>query len=718
MSLRSFYIKHSYDTSFDDNPYSEFFIPALTNSNTYWRYGGFFNSKNLALCAEGIQEFLKNDGKIRLVLSPNMAQEDIDAIKEGVLTPEKFLNDSWSKEFSNIKDKIEKNHLRALSWLIAQNPPRLEIKIAIFKDENGFPLSGTEILKKGIIDQTFGIFHDEEGHAISFKGTIKNDSQTNETSYDFYVFKSWIEGQKEYVDVAYSKFLDLWDELSLIDNLDEKDASIKVEVIKLPEAIRKNILESTPKNITDLELLKLPKLKPYQKSAVNSWFHHGKRGIFEMATGTGKTFCAISCLNELEKTIEQLLVIIVCPTQNLVNQWQGELTKWGYESKNTLSIKDKWTTELNRLINDLNYRVKTKQKINIIVTTYVTFSKEDFINLIKNCQTKTLIIADEVHSSGSEGTSKGLLEHYEYRIGLSATPSRYFDDEGTRRIMKYFKPSQECHECSNHGSIIFSFELKDAIPKYLVEYDYFPYYVELTDEELEEYKNKTKSIAMKLSQAKNNAVETELINLIIFQRANIIKNAANKIQKFKEIILENPLIDYCIVYCAPSKQNKENDQMTQVQKILNQIPIPNHRIKSGETSLKERLEILDKLESGSIKVVEAIQILDEGVDIPPLKNAIFLASTGNPKQFIQRRGRVLRKWNGVYPDGTIKDHATIYDIFVIPYLNRDIDPEFLTVEKIIVEKELKRHEEMANISRNPDEGLEKIIEIRKKYGLD
>lgn len=716
MTLRSFYIKSSYNSSFD-NPYSEFFIPALANSNAYWRYGGFFNSKNLALCAEGIQEFLENDGKIRLILSPNMTQEDIDAIKEGVLTPEKFLDKSWNKEFSNIKDGIEKNHLRALSWLIAQNPPRLEIKIAIFKDENGFPLSGHEILEKGTYDESLGIFHDEEGHAISFKGTIKNDFQTNDVLYDFFVFKNWIEGQKEYVDKIYSKFLDLWDDFSSISNL-EKDGRVNIEVIDLPQAIRKNILEVVPKDVNELELLKLPKLKPYQKNAVNSWFHHGKRGIFQMATGTGKTFCAISCLNELEKTVDQLLIVIVCPTQNLVSQWQEELSKWGYESKNTLSAKDKWATALKRLINDLNYGVKTKQKSNIIVTTYVTFSKEEFTNLIKNCKTNTLIIADEVHSSGSEETSKGLLEHYEYRIGLSATPSRYFDDEGTKRIMKYFKPSQECYECINHGSIIFSFELKDAIPKYLVEYDYFPFYVELTDDELEEYKNKTKSIAMKLSQAKNNIEETELINLIIFERANIIKNAVNKIQKFKEIILENPSIDYCIVYCAPSKQSKENDQMTQVQKILNDVPISNHRIKSGEISFKERLEILDKLEAGLIKVVEAIQILDEGVDIPPLKNAIFLASTGNPKQFIQRRGRVLRRWNGVYPDGSIKDHSTIYDIFVIPYLNRDIDPEFLTVEKIIVEKELKRHEEMVILSRNPNEGLEKIIEIRKKYDLD
>ncbi len=715
MTLQSFYIKSTYSKF--ENPYSEFFIPALSNSNAYWRFGGFFNSKNLAICAEGIQEFLKNDGKMKLILSPNMNQEDINAIKEGVTTPEKFLADFWEKDFEKIRDNIEKDHLSALSWLIAQNPPKLEIKIAIFKDDEGYPLTGEEIMKKGIADQTFGIFHDEDGNSISFKGTIKNNSKTDEIFYDFNVFKNWIDGQKEFVKNNYSDFLDLWEESDLLDSSEKKE-SRKIDVINLPEAIRKQILKSIPENISELNLLKPPKLKPYQNNAVNSWLSHGNRGIFQMATGTGKTFCAISCIKEIEKTNDSLLVIIPCPTQNLVNQWKGQLRKWGYESDNTLSGKKKWEVKLERLINDLNFNIKFKQKVQIIITTYVTFSSKEFTKYIKKCQAPTMIIADEVHASGSEEYSSGLLDEYKHRLGLSATPDRYFDEVGTKRIMKFFEPIEKCKDCSEHKSIVFSFELKDAIPKDLVEYDYFPHYVELTDDELEEYKNKTKAIAMKIENAKDNFEEKEIINLITFERANIIKNAVNKIEKFKEIILEHKSMDFCVIYCAPSKQNIENDQMSQVQKILNEIPISNHRIKSGEITLKEQIEILDKLESGSIKIVESIQMLDEGLDIPALKNAILLASTGNPKQFIQRRGRVLRKWNGTYPDGTVKDHATIYDIFVIPYLERDIDPEFLTVEKKIVEKELKRHEEMAKISRNPKLGLDKIQTIRKKYELN
>jgi len=352
-----------------------------------------------------------------------------------------------------------------------------------------------------------------------------------------------------------------------------------------------------------------------------------------------------------------------------------------------------------------------------MITTYATFNTEEFTKYVKKCQIPIMIISDEVHASGAEETSSGLLEEYDHRLGLSATPERYFDPEGTNRIMKFFEPKEKCEKCQEHKSVVFSFELKDAIPKYLVEYDYFPHYVDFTDEELEEYRKKTMAIAMKVEKAKDNFEEKELIKLIIFERANIIKNASNKIKKFKEIISKNKSMDFAVIYCAPSKGNKEDDQMTQVQNELNKIPISNHRIKSSEISLKEEIEILNKLESGSIKVVESIQMLDEGLDIPPLKNAILLASTGNPKQFVQRRGRVLRRWTGTYPDGTVKDHATIYDIFVIPYLDREMDPEYLKIERKIVETELKRHEEMSKISRNPKMGLDKINSIRKMYEL-
>ena len=184
-----------------------------------------------------------------------------------------------------------------------------------------------------------------------------------------------------------------------------------------------------------------------------------------------------------------------------------------------------------------------------------------------------------------------------------------------------------------------------------------------------------------------------------------------------KIINENKKLKYALIYCAPSKTDNQLSQMNKVQKILNQIPIPNSIIKSDLTNLKEREKILEQIQSGILNCALAINILDEGVDIPPLQTAIILASTGNPKQFVQRRGRILRTWNGTYPDGTSKDHAIIHDVFVIPYLNQTIDPEYEESERNIVRKELSRHSKMSEISLNPGYGKEKIDAIKRAYGI-
>jgi len=209
----------------------------------------------------------------------------------------------------------------------------------------------------------------------------------------------------------------------------------------------------------------------------------------------------------------------------------------------------------------------------------------------------------------------------------------------------------------------------------------------------------------------------EIITILLNQRANIIKNAEKKIIAFQEIINKNKKLKYALIYCAPSKTDNQLSQMNKVQKILNEIPIPSSVIKSDLTNLKEREKILEQVESGSLNCAIAINILDEGVDIPPLQTAIILASTGNPKQFVQRRGRILRTWRGTYPDGTSKKHAIIYDVFVIPYLNQTIEPEYEESEKNIVRKELARHLKMSKISLNPNYGEDRINEIKKAYGL-
>ncbi len=711
MNLKSFPILSGY-SSVSSDPYNDFFVPCFLNSNTYYRYGGFFTSKNLALCAEGLSEFLKNNGELKLVLSSLFTSEDIAAIKKGVTNREEKIKDNWIKSFEEIKEKFEKDHIRALAWMLAQDPPKLELKLIIHKNSNGDILDGELLRNSGKADLSVGIFHDEEGNSISFNGVIK-PSHDNEDEYtDITIHKRWI--HEEYVDRDFKKFTNYWDDPDYLES-DEKENEF--EIIDLPQALKDHILEFAPKSIDELNLKHMPRLRKYQKDAKDSWIDHGCRGILEMATGTGKTFTAIGSLKEIQKNYPEMFVVVACPTKNLVSQWYKEFKKWDFEVITTLKGKKDWRANLTKIINNHNFKIKTNNDVTIIITTYATFSKKEFTDIVKKNSRQSVLIADEVHTAGAANTQNSLLEEYQFRLGLSATPQRYFDEEGSQFLADYFKPIVNCNNCHKE-STVFKMDIKDAIEnKILVPYYYYPYYVDLTADELEEYHIITKKLQPELHK-KPHEQNKELLAILLNKRANIIKNAEKKLDAFKEIISKNKKLKYGIIYCAPSKTGNIKSQANQAQEILNQIPIPNSIIKSELTDLKEIEKILEQIQTGSLNCAIAINILDEGVDIPPLHTAIMLASTGNPKQFIQRRGRILRTWAGTYPDGTRKKYATIHDIFVIPHLNVKPDPIYAESEKNIIKKELQRHEEMSKISLNPDYGSAKIDEIKKLCGMD
>lgn len=712
MNLKSFPTLPRY-SSISDNPYHDFFVPCFLNSNFYCRYGGFFTSKNLALCAEGISEFLKNDGKIQLVLSPLFTKADSDAIKKGITNKEKKIEDNWINNLDQLKEKFEKDHVRALAWMLAQDPPKLEIKLAIFKDANGDIVDEETLRRSGKADLSIGIFHDEEGNSISFSGIIKPSFGDDDDEFvDIVVHKNWI--HREHVDSDFEKFSDYWDKP---DFLESEMKEREYEIIDLPNAVKKNLLELKPKSLNELELKRVPKLRSYQKKAKNAWINHGSRGIFEMATGTGKTITAIGCMKEIHAKNSEMFVVIACPTQNLVLQWERELQKWNYNPITTLKGKTDWMPKVTKIINNYNYGVKTNTNITIVVTTYATFSMREFIEIITKISNPLMLIADEVHTAGAPTIQEALLPQYKFRLGLSATPQRYFDDEGTNVLSDYFKPTIACENC-HEGSTVFKMNLKDAIEKkILVPYYYYPRYVDLTEDELVEYKVITRKLQPEMHK-KPHEQNKELLTILLNKRANIIKNAEKKIDEFQKIINENKKLNYALIYCAPSKTGNPDSQTIQVQEILNQIPISNSIIKSDLTNLKEREKILEHVEAGVLNCAIAINILDEGVDIPPLRTAIILASSGNPKQFVQRRGRILRRWNGTYKDGTTKEHAIIHDVFVVPYLNEQLDPDYAESEKNIVKRELQRHKEMADISLNPEFGSEKINEIKQAYGIE
>ena len=724
MDLSSFFIKPGYSTaSVDSDPYFDFFLKCFKNSNFYCRYGGFFTSKNLELCAEGLEEFIKNNGTMQLVLTPIFTKEDVEAIKQGLITKEKKIEDNWIQSLDSIKDKFKSNPVRALSWMIAQDPPLLEIKLAIFKDELGNPLDIESIKQTALADQSVGVFFDQQGKSVSFSGIIKAGLD-DEESIDITVHKNWLgEPLKEHVESDYQKFRKLWEESDYLFAESEDDTTL--DVVELPQAVKQKLLDLKPDSVEEIETKREPKLYSYQKLAKDSWINHGGRGIFAMATGTGKTITAIHCIKEISKTNKKLFVVIACPTNTLVNQWSRELKqKFDLDSNDSRGGHTDWESKLQKIINNQELG-RESNNIEIFVTTYATNGKPEFLSMIEQIGIPKMFVGDEVHSVGSATYRKGLLEQYQYRLGLSATPERYFDDAGSLLISKFFKPQVDCNNC-HEKSTVYEMGMKEAIDReFLVPYKYYPIFVDLTEDELFHYKDITRKLTPELAKPKAEQNE-EILTILLNARARILKSAEKKLVEFKKILeTSRKNFEYCLIYCASdtTKQDKDGNkkkysQIHKAQDILNEVPILNAIVKSGISSESGKIKILDQLESGLLKCVLADKMLDEGMDIQKLKNAIVLSNDGNPKQYIQRRGRVLRTWSGTYADGTEKKFAEVFDIIVLPYLNIKIDPEFAPTEQKIVKKEFKRYDEMAEISLNPEYRKEDIEKIKKDYKID
>lgn len=702
MSFRELEIKSSYNSD-EDDILNDFYNPVLANSVEYCRLAGFFSSSALAVAARGIQGLLKNDGKIKLIAGAMLKKEDAEAISRGLEEPEEVVNRSAINDLESIQNEFVRDHIMALGWLVAKQ--KLEIRIAIVY-KNGEPLDAGSILREGIFHQKVGILSDKEGRKISFSGSINESARAwIENIEEFKVFREWVETEREHFLSDYKKFNKYW-------NGDTK----RVRIIEAPRAIKQKLIQMAPEDIEQLDLKKwYPKVKvrrrskialfEHQREAVESWVKNGMRGIFEMATGTGKTFAALGGLAKTSETHKKLIVIITCPYQHLIQQWRREIEKFGITFDFILadSSNPSWKDNLADSLVDISLGYKDKI---IILTTHRTFSSDNFISIVKEHKkdSNILLIADEVHGLGAERGRMGLIEEYDFRLGLSATPKRWFDFIGTQAIYDYFNDA------------VFKFTLKDAINTinpatgrtYLTPYRYIPKFVSLEGDELDDYIEQSEKIVRRYHDAKTEREKDEFLEKLFFKRANIIKNASQKYRALEEILNKlSSEIKWCIIYCTPQ-------QIDKVMEILNMRGIISHRFTMDEGTspdrkfkgLSERDFILKKFAEGKYQVLVAMKCLDEGVDVPPARVSILMASSGNPREYIQRIGRVIRRYTG-------KSEATIYDVVVAPSLIH-LPKQLREIEKKIFQRELNRYEEIAKIAINNAEAFTAVYRIKHK----
>ncbi|MFW6002259.1 MAG: DEAD/DEAH box helicase family protein, partial [archaeon] len=449
--------------------------------------------------------------------------------------------------------------------------------------------------------------------------------------------------------------------------------------------------------------------RDYQAKAYENWVENGKKGIFAMATGTGKTITSLNCLLEEYKNTESYQAVVLVPTNDLLIQWTQEINKFNFvDNIIKVGLDNNWKKKLSRLTTAINFGAN---KSFIIIVTYDSFYRATFKNFINYLPKETVLIADETHNI-ARPTIKPLLPKIEIekRIGLSATPKRIYDDEGTAEINKFF-----------HDEKPYAYEYsmeKAIINGVLSQYEYYPHIVSLTSSELEEYKEITKKLIQFFDPKTKQFKKSDVVTSLLMKRKRIIHKAENKLPTFRHIIKEetkkNKKLEYTFVY-VPEGLNKNNNEEHRIIADYNQAIMDistETRIAAFTGKTDNREQILNDFESGKIGVLSAMKCLDEGVDVPRTELAIFCSSTANPKQFIQRRGRILRNHDD-------KKFARIHDLIVIPRTDIYSDrSQTFNMEKSQVENEIKRLADFANMALNRFEAFEKIQDVCNYYEID
>lgn len=688
-----------------DNILDNFYLEGLKNSKKYDRLAGYFSSTLFVRTASETLDFIKRGGAIRIVTSTSLSQSDVDAIQnidQVVIATTKSLLDEILQNTNDLQSKCKS----MFGWLLKQTingRPQVEIKVAIPKNPTG------------IFHQKVGIFTLNDDERVTFSGSVNETIMGWQNNVEqFKVFKSWgDETNKSAVKNDQSNFEKYWN-----------NNAREYVVVALPKAVIDHLISIAPNSNREFNSLlnylekkfhsKLDTspelmLRDYQQGAIESWAQNDCQGIFAMATGTGKTYTALGGINKVLQKQNRLIVIISSPQKHIADQWKDNIEFWN----DAVGTKDRmperivmansenpnWRNDLNDLVYKFNKKLIGHNRflLNncIVCTTHNTFAKNEFLDKIlamKKNKAEVLLIADEVHGVGSPNRQKGLNDLYEYRLGLSATPIRHYDESGTKKIQAYFRKT------------VYELPLQTAIENgYLVQYSYHPHYVELTTDELDEYRDLTIKLARKYAAKSKREKIDEDDTRLEERRANIIATAANKYPEFINILdVYGNRLAQCLVYCHPH-------QIETATRILTAKNIINEKI-TWEDPTHDRERIINALENEQYQCVTAMRCLDEGCDIPAAKIAIILASSGDPRQYIQRRGRILRR-------SPCKDHAEIHDILVKPSQINDQDFYVSKYVKKLVARELLRHKEFANAAFNKKDAYDLVRHTAQGYGI-
>lgn len=699
MSFKDLSIKNEY-RSFNDNIVKDFYIPVLGEAILYQRAVGFFSSSALVMLANGIEGLIKNGGRIEIVASPRLSKEDVDEISRGYEL-RKVIEQALLRELDALP--VECETLSYVASLVATG--KLDIKIA-------FLSSHKEI---AMYHEKMGLMTDGDGNVIAFSGSMNESENAFSMNYEaFDVFCSWTEDKKR-VQKKQLAFQAIWEDyepgiqtIEFPDVVCRKLYSYNQELAgRYPEVSEQENFNAHPEGAMYLPVHF--HARPYQENAVVECKKHGYRGIFDMATGTGKTLTALLGLWQLfTDNQERLAIIITCPYQHLVDQWVEDIETFGIRPiiGYSDSPQKKWKKNLEQAVR--SFRLGVLNFFCFITTnaSFVTKKVQEQMGLLG---ADTVYVVDEAHNMGAGYYRKYLPENIGYRLALSATLERYQDEAGTAALSSYF------------GEKCITYSLKEAIRSgMLTRYYYYPILTYFDRDELDDYLGLTVQISQAMKKKNGKMVLSEYAKQLLMRRSKIIAGAKGKLPELKRQMEPHISEKHILIYCgsATIKENEDDEfgrrQIDLVSEMLgNDLGMRVGRFTSRE-NIKERAQIRDAFSKGDLlQALVAIKCLDEGVNIPNIQTVFILASSTNPKEYIQRRGRVLRKALG-------KDYAVIYDFVTLPFPVNEIGTQSESVihaTKGLIKRELIRMLDFAELAENPSKTFDLVYELKHGFNI-
>ena len=675
-----------------DDLIGEVLIPCLRRTRTLDCMFGYFGSGALADLAPGLAEYLNRPtDDARLIISPQLQPQDLAAMEQGLRTPVSVLERRLFELLGEARvseSALVRHTLECLAYLIAT--ARLEIKISFLRD--------------GQFHDKVWFFSDLSDRVVVSGSSNLTRSGLGRNHEQVRIERSWeTDDQRIAIEVLSDEFDALWH--------GQREYAICLD---LPVAVRERLIREyrpgKPPSVNDFEvalhhdrqrqLMNTPVAFPvpsrpvfhvppslqwedgpyrHQAAAVRAFETAERRGVLQMATGAGKTIAALIAAHRLYQADRRLLIVIAAPTLPLIAQWRAEAEAFGLDP--IVPGESAGAAKLGIAERAVRQLIMRTSDVECLVVTHHLLCDSEFQSVISRYRGSILLIGDEVHNLGREAFLENRPDFIRFRLGLSATPARQYDEAGTSALFDYF------------GGVVYEFTLEDAIGVCLVPYDYFVHVVRLTDDEMHGYRELTERIKRIAWQIGDDDDANDDLQLLLNRRRKILENAEGKLTALRAELAERDLrgMRHTLIYAT----DKGPEQLESVNRMLHELGLRAHQLTAEETQDGRLVHrVLEAFRDGAIQVLTAKRVLDEGLNVPEIAEALILASTTVERQWVQRRGRVLRPCTA-----TGKDHAVLHDFLVLP-------PETETYQGVdddtrkLIQGEVSRIREFARLARN------------------